>query len=165
MRKRGPFFVMEVESVEQLRILVNSPSVVSEVIEGEAVIMNLASGHYFSCQGVGGEMWSLIEKGSTKAEILNQVHAGYNVEPATLDQNFSAFLASLEEYNLIRQEPAAEASQETAEAPASNGGKGVYREPILAVYSDMEDLLLLDPIHDVDETGWPEPKPAAGDAA
>ena len=28
----------------------------------------------------------------------------------------------------------------------------------LAVYEDMQDLLLLDPIHDVDETGWPARK-------
>jgi hypothetical protein len=26
------------------------------------------------------------------------------------------------------------------------------------VYEDMQDLLLLDPIHDVDETGWPARK-------
>ena len=25
-------------------------------------------------------------------------------------------------------------------------------------YSDMQDMLLLDPIHDVDDKGWPEPK-------
>jgi hypothetical protein len=26
-------------------------------------------------------------------------------------------------------------------------------------YTDMEELLLLDPIHDVDETGWPNKSP------
>jgi hypothetical protein len=37
----------------------------------------------------------------------------------------------------------------------------------MSVYTDMEELLLLDPIHDVDETGWPvraeaaEPGPTA----
>ena len=30
-----------------------------------------------------------------------------------------------------------------------------YTAPKLATYSDLQDLLLLDPIHDVDETGWP----------
>src|SRR6187397_1108133 len=42
----------------------NSPSVVSEIIDGEAVIMNLATGHYFSALGTGGELWALIEKGA-----------------------------------------------------------------------------------------------------
>jgi len=36
----------------------------------------------------------------------------------------------------------------------------VFAPPVLEVYTDMQDLLLLDPIHDVDETvGWPSPKP------
>jgi hypothetical protein len=27
--------------------------------------------------------------------------------------------------------------------------------PVLNKYTDMQDLLLLDPIHEVDERGWP----------
>ena len=37
-----------------------------------------------------------------------------------------------------------------------NGG---FDEPVLHKYEDMKDMLLLDPIHDVDdEAGWPQPK-------
>jgi hypothetical protein len=31
----------------------------------------------------------------------------------------------------------------------------VWVAPTLTVYADMQDLFQLDPIHDVDETGWP----------
>ena len=31
-----------------------------------------------------------------------------------------------------------------------------FEEPKLEKYSDMEDLLLLDPIHDVEDEGWPK---------
>ena len=31
-----------------------------------------------------------------------------------------------------------------------------YESPCLESYTDMEDLLLLDPIHDVGKTGWPD---------
>jgi hypothetical protein len=37
-------------------------------------------------------------------------------------------------------------------APAE---RATFIAPVLAVYTDMQDLLLLDPIHDVDEIGWP----------
>jgi len=30
--------------------------------------------------------------------------------------------------------------------------------PVLERYTDMQELLLIDPIHDVDETGWPRRK-------
>ncbi len=33
-----------------------------------------------------------------------------------------------------------------------------FTEPTVHTYADMQDLLLLDPIHDVDETGWPNAK-------
>ncbi len=40
-----------------------------------------------------------------------------------------------------------------------------YAPPALETYTDMQELLLLDPIHDVDETGWPAARPhqATGD--
>lgn len=34
-----------------------------------------------------------------------------------------------------------------------------YRPPVLEVFADMQDLLLLDPIHDIDEVGWPVARP------
>ncbi len=30
--------------------------------------------------------------------------------------------------------------------------------PIIEKYTDLEELLLLDPIHEVDESGWPKQK-------
>jgi len=30
-----------------------------------------------------------------------------------------------------------------------------YAPPVLETFSDMQDLLLLDPIHEVDDAGWP----------
>jgi hypothetical protein len=154
----SPF--IEDVSVERMRIRVNSPTVVSEVIEGEAVIMNLTTGRYFSCQGVGGEMWGLIEQGATRDQILNHCQTRYSVDSADLDQALTDFLASLNEHDLIREE-VAEGSETDSETPLPESySKSAFQPPILNVYSDMEDLLLLDPIHDVDETGWPQPKPA-----
>ena len=31
-----------------------------------------------------------------------------------------------------------------------------YQPPVLETYADLQDILLLDPVHDVDETGWPK---------
>jgi hypothetical protein len=35
-----------------------------------------------------------------------------------------------------------------------------FTPPVLEVFADMRDLLLLDPIHDVAEVGWPTAKPS-----
>ena len=47
--------------------------------------------------------------------------------------------------------PAA-ADDAPADAPAA---KEPFRAPQIRAYTDMQDLLMIDPIHDVDETGWP----------
>jgi hypothetical protein len=42
---------------------------------------------------------------------------------------------------------------------------GSFEPPTLEHYTDMEYFLLLDPIHEVDESGWPHaPAAGAGDA-
>jgi hypothetical protein len=38
------------------------------------------------------------------------------------------------------------------------GTRAPYAAPTLQKHTDMQDLLLLDPIHEVDETGWPSVK-------
>jgi len=39
-----------------------------------------------------------------------------------------------------------------------SGTRQPFSAPVLNAYTDMEELLLLDPIHDVDQAGWPMPK-------
>ena len=183
------------------RLKVNAPTVISEVIDGEAVIMNMATGRYFSCQEVGGEVWSMIEDGAALGSIRQRLLSRYAVDASILEQSLTEFLASLREHDLIQEIPpgggnggptssggaaatssggaaatssggAAATSSGGAAATSSGGAQGkaepqpqprspegtAFNPPVLSVYSDMEDLLLLDPIHDVDETGWPQPR-------
>ena len=34
-----------------------------------------------------------------------------------------------------------------------------FEAPSLEKYTDMQDLVLLDPVHEVDQTGWPRQQP------
>jgi hypothetical protein len=46
--------------------------------------------------------------------------------------------------------------------PQSGLPRRPFTSPVLERFNDLQDLLLLDPIHDVDTTGWPvEAKQAA----
>lgn len=67
------------------------------------------------------------------------------------------FIAELARLNLIV--PAELTADLTAEieVPASDE----FQPPALESYTDMQDLLLLDPIHEVDEMGWPQKAPDA----
>jgi hypothetical protein len=42
--------------------------------------------------------------------------------------------------------------------PIDFNSKGIlvaYISPVIETFSDMQEILLLDPVHDVDKAGWP----------
>ena len=127
------------------------PSVVHETIEGEVIIVNLDKGLYFSTDGVGACIWAMIVAGRTADEILNWATGAFDGGDA-ITADVVAFLDQLRENDLVR-----------VVAEMSDGGDlalpavpATYEKPSLHVYADMEELLLLDPIHDVsDDAGWP----------
>lgn len=136
---------------------VNAPSVVAEIIDGEAVIMDLASGHYFSTQRVGCDIWRGIELGASRSAIARSVAAAYDVDPETAFTAVATFVDELLKYNLV-VESNGTMSFDGEQMPSVAGMRQTFAPPVLNAYTDMEELLLLDPIHDVDQAGWPMPK-------
>jgi len=54
--------------------------------------------------------------------------------------------------------------QQLAAPPLERHGAGSrppFQMPVVERYTDMADLLLLDPIHDVNAEGWPHPASGA----
>jgi hypothetical protein len=130
--------------------VVNSPSVVSETIDGELVVMNLETGNYFSSVGAGALVWSCIERRLPEASIVAALSAAFEVQADVAGRDLAAFVAQLRVERLIRDGSATEGA-----VPTLAGPRAAYAAPELKVYSDMKDLLMLDPIHDVAPEGWP----------
>ena len=138
---------------------VNAPAVVAEVIDGEAVIMDLASGHYFSTQHVGCEIWRAIDRGASRSAIVATLVSTYEVEPLVASEAVATFVGELMERKLV-VETNGEARATEQPVNGSTEQRLAFASPVLNSYTDMEELLLLDPIHDVDQAGWPMPKSA-----
>lgn len=138
--------------------IVNTPSVVSEIIDGELVVMNLATGNYFSSVGVGARIWSGVEKALTREALIAAVVSGFAVEERVAAVGVDRFVAELLTQSLVREAADHELSSSVTSLPAA-ASRAAYGEPELKVYSDMQDLLMLDPIHDVAEEGWPTRPP------
>lgn len=130
--------------------VVDAPSAVSEVIDGELVVMNLATGNYFSGAGVGATLWSCFERALSEEAALAEVMAIYQVERDRLQADIVEFTRTLQGHGLLRRGPA---TQTTTTVAAAH--RQPYDSPTLTLYTDMRDLLMLDPIHDVSEEGWP----------
>jgi len=142
------------------RFRVNTPTVTHETIEGEAVIINLDSGNYYSLVEVGSFIWGLVEKGASVSDVQNLVLQYYQGNATDVDRGVQELLAQLQQENLIVPVDGAAAFDVDQVMPSGNSHeKPSFNPPLLHKYSDMQELLLLDPIHDVDEAGWPKPNP------
>jgi hypothetical protein len=146
------------------RLRINTPNIVHETINGETVILNLNNGNYFSLVGVGAQIWEFLESGAPVHDIIERLKRNYKSDGTNVDEVVSNFVSELcqegltvpdtEDINTSFQWPAGKKS------PSLNGGTQSFTAPILNKYTDMQDLLLLDPIHDADEeAGWPINKP------
>jgi hypothetical protein len=134
-----------------------TPSVVSEVIDGEAVIMDLLSGNYFSAPGTGGEIWRDIEAGRNYRQILRSLAVRYRGDLQALTAAADRFVSDLLANHLV-EEIVVEESADIDPGHCVEPPAAAFRPPVLERYTDLQDLLLLDPIHDVDAVGWPTRK-------
>ncbi len=125
--------------------------IVHETIEGETVVLNLSTGTYFSLAGAAAVAWSRLLVGSDAADLGTTLRARYRGDPAAIDGAVDAFLAELAREDVIESFAAEGAPAE----PAANGGSEPFEGLSLRRYTDIQELLLIDPVHEVDDTGWP----------
>ena len=144
--------------MDDQRYRVNTPTVTHETIDGEAVIINLDSGNYYSLVEAGSFIWAIVDRGASASEVQELVQQSYEGAAADIDQGVQELLAQLQQENLIVPVDGAPAADLTDLTSSHNGhGRPSFKAPLLNKFSDMQELLLLDPIHDVDEAGWPKP--------
>ncbi len=140
------------------RYRLHTPQVVAEAIEGpdavygEAIIVNLDSGTYYSLTGDTILLWNAIAAGASVAELVDAVAERTGEPSARVREAVSGFVESLLEHGLIVER--SDGDEPQVQIDLSLGGNGLL-EPEIATYTDMQDLIMLDPVHEVDERGWP----------
>ena len=138
---------------------IEKAEVVSDIIDGEAIMLQRKYGDYFSTDGVGGLIWQWIGEGQSRSQILNKLNARFSASLAEIATAVDSFLANLVAHKLVREIVEGDKlAIESLIEPQTNPDAEFVR-PTLHVYSDIRNMVLLDPIHDVDENvGWPTPK-------
>ncbi len=136
------------------RFRVDEREVIHETLEGESVLVHLGTGAYFSLLGAATVIWASVVEGRSAEEIVGAVQAAYDGDPDQVARETMALLGSMVEHRLAT--PCANGTA-TATPPArSDTPKVPYLSPKLEAFEDMQDLLLLDPIHETDDHGWPK---------
>ena len=144
------------------RFRVPPQKVVHETIDGETILIQLDTGCYYSLGATGAEVWALLGAEASREQILEQLRRRYQADPAEIESAVDRLLAELAAEDLIELDgPSAPVPQ-----PHSNGGppdadiRAAWLAPELQKFTDMQDFLRLDPIHEADDAGWPHRRAA-----
>ena len=125
-----------------------TPQCSAEDFDGEIVAINLETGIYFSMRETGAAIWHDLVAGHSIESLV--ALAGAN---ASLAAGIESFIADLQDKGLLRSA----ATSPQAAAPMRTVLTGETSAPTLESFGDMQSLLLLDPVHEVDEEmGWPK---------
>src|SRR5215470_1616580 len=135
---------------------VRGEEIAAKVIDGEAIIINLANGIYYSMDKVGGLIWEMIEGGRTLEEMVAMILARYDVSQEQVKTDIEQLVNELLQENLVTAAENSAASNGHSELDQPQ--KLPYETPKLNIYRDMGDLLALDPPTPGLETiAWKDP--------
>jgi hypothetical protein len=126
-----------------------SPSQVAhQHIDGEVIVIHFETGSYFSLNGSAAELWQMLVKPQSVGSLCRRF-SGANGQAESAVQKFVDELVGEKLVERIMTNSV----RPNGEVPIP------FAAPMLEKYSDMQHLLLADPLHDVEEAGWPKLKP------
>ena len=130
----------------ETRLSINDDEIAAEIIDSEAVLINLGTGMYYTLDGMGCEVWAMIERRLSLAEMSDALAVRYRVEQADVLSDLTRLAGELLEEGLVRLTPeAGGADRVGGPATGLSPGADVYAPPILHRYTDMAEVLALDP--------------------
>ncbi len=127
----------------QDRLHPNEQQVAAKVMDGEAVLINLANGFYYSMGGAGGFIWPLIGQRHALGEIARVVCDRFDVSNEQALADVQQLASQLLEEDLVS---VCDADTQPVEGVRlEKGEKLPYEQPQLTKYDDMADMFALDP--------------------
>ena len=129
----------------------NRSEIASERFDDGLVIINFLTGRYFSMNGTGEAVWYALATPASRDELGRTLASMASAPaPEQVQSDLDRFLDVLIEHRLLL-------ATDTG-PPCDQAVSGPYEAPIVEVFDELSDLILLDPIHEVSEAvGWPVP--------
>lgn len=131
---------------------VNTQLVACEVVDAEAVIINLSNGMYYTMDEVGADVWQLIEQGASLSQMATALAGRHAVDEAQALADVTSLIEELRTEELVVQLTDA---TPPADVQFAETCTATYSKPSLVRYNDMSEVLALDP-------PLPELDPSAG---
>lgn len=131
--------------------------IVAEAFDDETVLIDVDRGIYFSMQGSAAPVWHAFDVPRTPDAACEELAADL---PEAGREMVTKLIQELAEQKLII---AAEGLPANLVKPLDRFTAASFVAPVFGVFTDLADLIGIDPVHEVDErAGWPV-RPAPGE--
>ena len=127
---------------EHTRFRVNEKEVAAKVIDGEAIIINLANGLYYSLEKSGALAWVLMGGGYSLDESADLLSARFSAPRERVRADLEKLANDLVGQKLLMLDEVGGSRVKIALDPSTGDA---YETPVLNTYDDMGDVLALDP--------------------
>src|SRR5687768_9487019 len=86
------------------RVVRITQDVIGEVLDGEAVLLHVKTGRYFSLNSSGTRIWQLIQEHGSVEQVTSAFWSALDVDARTAEEHVSARVARLEGKGLLTVE-------------------------------------------------------------
>lgn len=137
--------------------VLNDSKMFSDIADGIAIIINSETGIYYGMNGFATVVFAGLMSGASTEALLEELR-GLPGVPDDMEKRLEDMVSTLKKYEII-----VEGEVYAPDAIDLDSATALADDFILTVqeYSDAQELLLADPIHEVkDESGWQPDKSA-----
>ncbi len=128
-------------------LLVDEQNVAYDIIDGEVIVVHFVNGNYFALNDTAAMIWQGLVSGNGVSAIASHIQATF---PNADVEQIRSFTGQLVNEGLMAPGNGKMAEQLPALDPSTG-----FEPPMLEKHEDMQKLIMLDPIHEVDDAGWP----------
>lgn len=142
-------------SLDMLELCVAGPPVVHEMLDGEVIVIHLETGAYYSLQDFAGQLWALLAEPIPLGKLVEQLAQRYGASHDVVRYPVMLLIEQLLNERLIVHRGGDLPTPLPLPPPPADAPAWVHEAAVLQRFDDVAELLKLDPVHDVDNVGWP----------
>lgn len=135
---------------------IRQSKIIYEILQTEVILVDFQTGDYYNLVRAAKQIWQCIEQHMSLDQIAQCLSRHYQMNEHAVLLDVQKFMAELLENNLIELNNSVADEKIPENTLQLQTDDLTYVPPKLQKYSDVQDLLLIDPIHAVSDVGWPE---------
>ena len=128
-----------------VRLQPRSDNITAGIMDGEAILINLSTGVYYSMDSTGAVIWELVERQQSIGEIVAALSARFDTSGHQVLADVERIIGQLLEEQLVEHFSGTPGGTQKQREESTLDSRVSYTAPVLNIYRDMGDLLALDP--------------------